>query len=249
VIAAEAATALYAYAAVGSVDSALRRTLPPELELIGDDDLAVVVERVSLDEFAEDALRENLNDRDWLEAKARRHEEVVQTLLGRTAVVPLRFGSIHHDGDAVRTFLEGRRSEFGRALATVRGCVELGVKAWLVQGGAASDDPAPSSGRDYLEARRRARDDAAHAAERRAELLMRAHERLLHVSEAGVLNRPQPPELSGRDEVMVMNAAYLVRAGDERLAAEVQRLNADAGAIAFELTGPWAPYNFVETGA
>lgn len=248
-IAAEAATALYAYAVVGPAGPAVARALPPELELIGDDDVAIVVERVSLDEFAEDALRENLNDREWLEAKARRHEAVVQMLLGGPAVVPLRFGSIHHDADAVRTFLDERRTDFGGALRRVHGRLEMGVKAWLVQGGAATEDAAPSSGRAYLEARRRARDDAAHAAERRAELLLRAHERLLHVSEAGVLNRPQPPELSGRDEVMVMNAAYLVRAGDERLAAEVQQLNAGTGGIAFELTGPWAPYNFVETGA
>jgi hypothetical protein len=247
VISTETATALYAYADVGQASS-LAADLPTELAVIGDDEIAVVVERVSLEEFAEDALPANLNDRAWLEAKALRHEEVLQTLLGRAAVVPLRFGSIHHDDDDVRTFLDERRSDFLRALESVRGCVEMGVKAWVAQAGSAGGpEPASASGRDYLEARRRARDDAAHASERRAQLLAQAHERLLNVSEAGVLNRPQSSELSGRDEPMVMNAAYLVRVGDDRLRGEVERLNAAATGIRFELTGPWAPYNFVES--
>jgi hypothetical protein len=245
VIGAEAATALYAYAAVGPAGSALEDDLPVGLELIGTDEIAILVERVSLDEFAEDALRENLNDRQWLESKARRHEEAVQALLGKTTVVPLRFGSIHQDPEAVRAFLDERRSEFRQALTNLQNRVELGVKAWLVEtaeGDAAA--AAPTTGREYLNARRRARDDAAQASGRRAEILARAHERLLSLSEAGVLNRPQSPELSGRDEIMLMNAAYLVQIGDDRLAAEVGRLSVDE--IAFELTGPWVPYNFVE---
>jgi len=247
VIAAETGTALYAYAAVGPA-SRLAADLSTELALIGDDEVSVVVERVSLEEFAEDSLLENLNDRAWLEAKALRHEEVLQRLLGRAAVVPLLFGSIHHDDDGVRTFVDERRSEFLRALESVRGCVEVGVKAWVAQkSSAGTPAPGSASGRDYLEARRRARDEAAHASERRAQLLAEAHERLLNVSEAGVLNRPQSSELSGRDEPMVMNAAYLVRVGDDRLRGEVERLNAAATGIRFELTGPWAPYNFVES--
>jgi len=245
VIGAEAATALYAYAAVGPAGAALEGDLPVGLELIGDDEIAIVVERVSLDEFAEESLRENLNDRQWLESKARRHEEAVQALLGKTTVIPLRFGSIHHDRDAVGAFLDERRSEFRQALTSLQNRVELGVKAWLVERPAADTAaPAPTTGREYLNARRRARDDATQASGRRAEILAAVHERLLSLSEAGVLNGPQPPELSGRDEVMLMNAAYLVRIGDDRLAAEVGRLSVDE--IQFELTGPWVPYNFVE---
>jgi len=46
---------------------------------------------------------------------------------------------------------------------------------------------------------------------------------------------------------MVMNAAYLVRRGDEAVARTLARLapsSVDEG-VEFELTGPWPPYNFV----
>jgi len=46
---------------------------------------------------------------------------------------------------------------------------------------------------------------------------------------------------------MLLNAAYLVRRGDERLTSEVASLQAEHATrgYAFELTGPWPPYNFV----
>jgi hypothetical protein len=46
---------------------------------------------------------------------------------------------------------------------------------------------------------------------------------------------------------MVMNAAYLVPAGDRTLVQTVSRVaaeSAEAG-IELEVTGPWPPYNFV----
>ena len=204
--------------------------------------LAAVTAEVSLAEFGEDVLPERLNDRTWLEEKARVHEAVLQSFVGVTPVVPLRFGAIYRDVDEVRRLLAERGSRFEEALERVSGRSELGVKAWF--------DPrhvqrtAAGSGREYLQRRRdelaSARDAAAVAAV--------AHARLAAAAEAAVVNRPQPRELTGRDEQMLLNGAYLVPDGDERLAAEVAQLaeeHRDAG-ITFELTGPWPPYNFAE---
>ena len=72
------------------------------------------------------------------------------------------------------------------------------------------------------------------------------HLRLLAVADAGTLSRPQPRELTGAERTMLVNAAYLVAAGDDRLVGEVARLRDEHRDLAFEVTGPWAPYNFVE---
>ena len=245
-----ARTAWYAYAVVGPVDDALRAALGGGLELVGGDDAAVVVGEVPLEEFAEDALTENLNDRAWLEEHARAHDEILHRLLPLTAVVPLRFGSIHNDRAGVEEFLEQGRDGFADALRRLRGRVELGVKVWLDPARRPTDDStAPASGREYLEQRRQARERAASA---RAELdaaLRSAHERLLAVADAGVLNRPQPRELTGSERDMVLNAAYLVPVGDEALLEEVERLRDELPGLDVEVTGPWAPYNFVEAAA
>lgn len=245
-----ARTAWYAYAVVGPVDDALRAALGDGLELVGGDDAAVVVGEVPLLEFAEDALTENLNDRAWLDEHARAHDGLLRRLLPLTTVVPLRFGSIQRDLAGVEEFLEERRAPFGEALRRLRGRVELGVKVWVDPARRAADDaPAPATGREYLQRQREARERASTA---RADLdaaLRHVHERLLAVADAGILNRPQPRELTGSERAMALNAAYLVRVGDDALLDEVERLRAELPELDLEVTGPWAPYNFVEADA
>jgi hypothetical protein len=73
------------------------------------------------------------------------------------------------------------------------------------------------------------------------------HTRLLAAADEGMLGPLQTPELSGRSEEMLLNAAYLVpaRAGRfEGAVAELQREYGELG-VSFEVTGPWPPYNFV----
>src|SRR4051794_27028636 len=89
-----------AYAVVGPVGELLRRALGDTLELVGDADIAVVVGEVAAEDFGEDVLPSNLNDRIWLERAVTDHELVVRGLLSVTDVVPLRFGSLHRDKHA-----------------------------------------------------------------------------------------------------------------------------------------------------
>jgi len=241
------ATALYAYAVVGPVTERLRNELGDRLELVGDDEVAVVTGEVPLADYGTEVLPERLNDRAWLESAATEHEGVVRRLLGSTAVVPLRFGSIHHDRASVERFLQARRAEFAATLERVRGLVEVGVKVWLEPRDRAAEPeaPLPASGREYLERRKQERDRAAAASGELDDRLRGIHERLAAVAEAAALNRPQARELTGADREMVLNAAYLVATDDEALRAEVERLRSENADLAFEVTGPWAPYNFV----
>jgi Gas vesicle synthesis protein GvpL/GvpF len=233
-----------AYAVVGPVDDRLRRGIGDELELIGDADLAVVAGEVPRSEFGEDVLASHLNDREWLERAVLEHESIVRRLLGLATVVPLRFGSLHRDTHAVEEFLAARRDEFRGALARVQGCFELGVKVW-VSPAAEGRSASAATGREYLERRRQAREQSARTRATIDERLRAIHARLLAVAEEGALNRPQPRELTGDRREMAMNAAYLVAADDESFVAEVERLRAEHPDLVVELTGPWAPYNFV----
>ena len=224
-------------------------------QLVGRGRLAALVAEVPLDEYGEETLRERLNDRAWLEEKARAHEEVLQAAAEIAPVVPLRFGTIYDELADVERLLDTRGPSFESALERVRGRVELGVKAWAdpsrlaaaIGGGEpAGEEP---SGRAYLQRRQREQRLAAEVAARSAELGEDAHRRLLAAVVDGVANRPQPRELTGRDEPMILNGAYLVAAGDDALRAEVERLAAEHEplGITYEVTGPWPPHNFVET--
>lgn len=215
-------------------------TPPRGTYLIERGELGAVASQVSLVDFGEDVLPERLNDRAWLEQQVRRHEEVLQSFVDRTPVVPLRFGTVYRDVDHVRALLAERDAFFADALERLRGHIELGVKAWYdpsrVERAPAAD------GRSYLQRRR----SELSASKDAFTVVAEAHDRLRALAIDGVVNRPQPHELTGRSERMLLNAAYLVSDGGERLASAVRTLNEEHGAdgIEFELTGPWPPYNF-----
>lgn len=241
-----AGTLWYAYAVVGPVGDEVRAALGDELELVGSGEAAVVAGPVAEADFGSEALAERLNDREWLEQAAQAHERVVQRLLPAAAVVPLRFGSIHRDREGVAAFLDARRDDFVATLARVRGRVELGVKVWLDPQEEQRPAAAATSGREYLERQRAARERRAGADAELDERLRGIHERLLAAAADGVLNRPQARELTRDPRRMVMNAAYLVAAEDDAFPAEVERLRRAHPSLVLEVTGPWAPYNFAE---
>jgi len=210
--------------------------------------LAAITSEVSLDEFGEEPLVRNLNDPTWVETKARTHEDVLQAVAAATDVLPFRFGTICRSEDDVRALLEARREALLSALARVRGRLEVGVKLWvdrarLVEASAV----APQSGRAYLEARRTAQQRKDDADALCLETAQATFERLLPFAVEGVANRPQPRELTGRSEDMVLNAAFLVEAGDTHLLDELARVPDELGdPFSLEATGPWPPHNFAD---
>jgi Gas vesicle synthesis protein GvpL/GvpF len=243
VIESPAATAWYVYGVV-----AAGAAEPDEVRLIEQGGLAAVAREVPLADFGEDSLPQRLNDPEWLEASVLAHEEVLQAFV-ETGVVPLRFGAIYRDAREVERMLEARSVFFHTALARLGGHVEIGVKGWLVAPGPPPSrvEPTAAGGRAYLERRRDELAAARASADRVVDAVRSVHRQLFAVAADGVVNRPQPKELTGRSDEMVLNAAYLVPVGDRTLVQTVSRLaaeSAEAG-IELEVTGPWPPYNFV----
>jgi hypothetical protein len=248
-------TGWYVYGVVLSDDIPADVLRSSQLRLVRRGALAAVVGPVDLDEFGEQEIVERLNDAAWLEEKARAHDAVLDRIGREAAVVPLRFGAIYRRLDDVTELLDERREALTEALDRVRGCVELGVKAWVdrerlqraLEPEQGPPDEPQGAGRAYLRRLQAERDVATRTAALLRDVASAAHERLLRVAVAGVANRPQPRELTQRAEPMLLNGAYLVRSGDDALQREVCALAdelAELG-IAFELTGPWPPYNFV----
>jgi hypothetical protein len=222
--------------------------------------LAGVTSRVSLQEFDERALPDRLADAAWLEQKIRAHEQVLEGVLATTPVVPCRFCTVFRSEDDLRAFLSEQRDALGEALASIGGRVELGVKAFIdrdrfASGGALQNESirelaqrveGAQGGRAYLEARRLEQLVNDELANFKGEVRAELHARLRAVAEDGLPLDLQRPELSGRDEEMLFNGAYLVedRARFEQELAALAGEYRESG-VELELTGPWPPYNFV----
>jgi len=216
---------------------------------LGEGPVAALASRVSLVEFDEETLPQRLADAGWLEEKIRAHEQVLEAALASTTVVPCRFCTVYRSEEDLRAFLAGHGDELRDALATLEGRVELGVKALVDPARFSAELEAASqatSGRAYLEARREEQRLGAELVRFQGELAANLHERLLAAAEDGVSLALQSREVSGRDEEMLFNGAYLVgdREKFEEALAEAAQGAREHG-VELELTGPWPPYNFV----
>jgi hypothetical protein len=217
--------------------------------------LAAAVTGVSLDDFGEEPLRRHLEDLSWLDATARRHHQVIEIIARHEPVIPMRLATVFDDDRGVAGLLTQRRDEFAAALGQIDGRTEWGIKIYA---GSASDDQvspgedgadaretAASPGAAYLRRRKRAisaDSDARLAASASADAI---HAALARLAAAAQLRPPQAPQLSGQQERMVLNAAYLVDdARSEEFAAAADSLAGSHPAVRVTLTGPWPPYSF-----
>jgi hypothetical protein len=215
--------------------------------------LTAIVGSVARSEFGEAALRQNLEDLDWLERAARAHHEVIETVAKERSVVPMRLATVYSSDEAAAGMLRERAADLRQALSRLAGRSEWGVKAYVAMpdDGAEgqqpeTDDPASGPGAAYL--RRRRAQLAAHR-DARQEAVASAqavHAELDRLSASARLYPPQSPEIAGHSGMMVLNAAYLV--ADDRaegFGAAVTELAARHGALQLTLTGPWPAYSFV----
>ena len=232
-----------------------------EVGRLTEGDLSAVVSRVRPEEFGAEALKRNFEDLAWLERTARAHDAVLDRVLLGNAVVPLRLCTLFVDEDGVREALRRESEPLLDALRHVRGRAEWSVKllADLSRLKAAVREPssglteagARPSGHAYFARKQRervAREDARVMIERAVE---ETHACLCDQSAAATTLPPQHRQLSGRSGDMVLNGAYLVdRSRGARFAAVAKELasrDRELG-LTLELTGPFAPYNFVHAG-
>ncbi len=236
------------------------------LERVEHGGLAALVSKVPLADYGEDALRENLNNLDWLERVARAHAAVLETALAESTIVPLRLCTIYEGYEGVTGMLTTERESFEEALDRLDGCQEWGVKVLVdrpaLEAGVRvvsaevsaleKEVEASSGGGAYMMGRRVEREVGALAERKLAEVANDIHGRLADWAEDGVLSAPQNRDLSGHEGEMVMNAAYLLEAEKvARFRELIEELEERYGKLGIwlELTGPWPAYNFVSPSA
>ncbi|MEU1665677.1 GvpL/GvpF family gas vesicle protein [Streptomyces sparsogenes] len=271
-------TVIYAFAVCRRCDPAALAGVPgldaaAPVRTLAAGPLTAVVQDVPAADFAEDALRQRLTDREELERCARAHHEVIMAASAVTPTVPLPFATLYLGDARVRAALREKEESFLAALGRLTGRVEWGVKVYTAP--APPDSPAPSparspgaasalspgaapgapagipagSGRAYLERVR----DRRQLRERRQNAALQAAERVDAVvrglAVAARRLRPHGVEVTGAHRTHVLNAAYLVdSARADELRATLEALRREETDVQIELSGPWAPYSFADGG-
>ncbi|WP_432136655.1 MULTISPECIES: GvpL/GvpF family gas vesicle protein [unclassified Streptomyces] len=200
--------------------AAVRGVAQAPVTMVTSGSLAAAVSAVPEEAFSQAALQVRLEDLGWLEATARAHHLVVDTLAARTSVLPLRLATVYLDDDRVREMLHAHEAAFNASLDRLADHVEWGVKIYAeapptprppdasadASADASVDDAAP--GRAYLRHRRhqrQTREDAgrvAREAVRRTEQQARelAVEHARHRPEQGPLTRATEAEGAAAQE-------------------------------------------------
>jgi len=244
-------TGRYLYAIARGLDPQALADVPAlaggRLEVVRHRGLEAVVSTVDLEEYGEEGLRRNLEDLAWLEEVARAHDTVVQAAATHAPTAPLRLATICLDDDGVRERLDSWHDALEEALDRVEGRREWSVKVF------ARSRPAPqpavsqpaTGGAAYLQ-RKKAENQAREADESSAAVIAdEVHERLAARSVAGRRLAPQDPRLTGRQERMLHNGAYLVEVAEgDAFAALVGELASAHPEVTVECHGPWPPYSF-----
>jgi hypothetical protein len=177
------------------------------------------------------------------EATMWRHERVIEALMQRHPVLPVRFGTTFSNPATLSAALDDRSAALRASLQKVAGKVELGVRA--IREGSPEDDPVaiettPTTGRDYILNRVREHRRRAEGAAKARRALEPLHNELERLSSDARARWAVSPET-------LLAAAYLVDEGRvEDFRTAVDRAEKERRDVRIFCTGPWPPYNFVD---
>lgn len=227
--------------------------------------LALVVGCVSVHDFTPRVLDERLKagETQWAKEKAMAHAAVLQELLRRGPVLPVRFGTIFRDMNGLLSIIGLQEEKLIPLLDKLEGKAEWGVRIHcreeVLKASLMEDEP---EARLLKESIKSMPEGTAYLYKMRLEMLLenkaqshliqwtqQIHDALAGISEKAVelTNHDQRQDSIGGVQMVIFNEAYLVQDKDTgHFRDELEKLgNAfEARGLHFYVSGPWPPYNF-----
>jgi Gas vesicle synthesis protein GvpL/GvpF len=250
---------LYGFARPGTAAA-----LPPELPGVEEGEpftvvalgegVEAVVSRV--DAAAFEAATADTPDPQWIVPRALRHEQVVEAMLARSPVLPVRFGSVFSTDEALSARVSPHGPRIAQFLDHIADKQEWALRAYLDIEAAAerlieTDTELARRYRALPEApgvryfqEKKLREDARQAARKIARAEALAVAEAIQARAAGICARPLRATEAGREMVLHLACLLPVDAVEAALNGAAQA-SADAGGLlTLEPTGPWPPFNF-----
>ena len=238
-------------------ETGLDRRSPLRLASFGD--LAAIYCAVSPEEFCGPDAASHLGDLSWVGPRACRHQEVVESVMRHSPVLPARFGTLFSSREKLEQVLRVHHDTVTRFLEEVADQQEWAVKGLLTKTLALEAHLADRlaremdrlvalpSGRRYLE-EQRLRSEAEQELFRWLrkvcrELAAELNDVSLHHRDGRLADRGG----NGSGQEMVLNWAFLVpKAAAAAFQARIEAANRHHGpyGLIFKCTGPWPPYSF-----
>jgi hypothetical protein len=230
---------------------------PPLLTRVGD--LAAIWSPVLLAEFCGEHAASRLQDLDWVGPRACRHEAVVEGVMRRSPVLPVRFGTIFSTWERLEQVLHEHHDAVVQFLDQVSDKTEWAVKGFLnralakqvilsrKQTEAAERLASLSPGHRYFQEQRLRREVEQELAHWAPGVCRRLLLELRSLASQDRARQILPVTDENRDQEMICNWAFLVAqaaVADFKARVDAAIAGLDRQGLVFVCTGPWPPYTF-----
>jgi len=189
------------------------------------------------------------------------HENVIDTLMKDTTIVPFKFGTILKDSKAASKMLQDEEEKFKKLLVKFAGKTEWVFKAYAdkkdfakyaVQSNPhgktlAENRESSSTGTAYLLGKKIEEETKSLAVAQLARIAELLFQELGKYADEARIDKTLPQKLTGKKKDMFLNAVFLVE--KEKIAhfcAQEQNLREQYKLMGLDLevSGPWPPYSF-----
>ncbi|MEI7501222.1 MAG: GvpL/GvpF family gas vesicle protein [Bacteroidota bacterium] len=222
----------------------------------------IVVKVVSEHDFSEDNFKQNLSDIQWVEKHAREHVRVIRMIMEYTTVIPFKFGTIYNDKAGLQKFITDYSESLIENFNHIRGKEEWSIKIYCDRKSLCEQIDHLSKKASELEKQIMASSPgkAFLLGLKKTDLIENEMDRLCKeygqkyfdefnsLSESSSLSNLLPKEYTGKEEVMILNAAFLVskdKVPDFKWTFDTLKKNDGDFGFIIEVTGPWPPFSFI----
>lgn len=224
----------------------------PPRAIAGPRDAWLIVADVPLDAYGEATINANLNDLDWVGARAMAHESVVHHFARRFDVAPMKLFTIFRNDARAIADVAGS-ADLSTILKRIGGCAEWSVRvtrrrapqAAPTKGRRLRGQP-EASGTGFLLRKKDERAESRGAAAESRRIAEDAYRALCRVARDSVRKDGDVPNTN-----LLLDAAFLVSKARQKSfvasATKLARLAAPSG-CELSLSGPWPAYHFVTRG-
>lgn len=221
-----------------------------------------IVKYVSESEFSEENFKNNLSDIQWLETNAFDHIRVINMIMENCTVIPFKFGTLFNKEEGLKKFIADYSDSLTENFGYIEGKEEWSVKIYcdrkvlsekideLSKEAAALEELIMSSspGKAFL-LKRKKTELIENEIDRLCKMYgQEYYDQFNNLSESTSINNLLPKEFTGREDTMILNAAFLVnklKVTDFKDAVDSLRKKDDNSSFFIEVTGPWPPFSFI----
>ncbi|GGF17427.1 protein gvpL [Halobacillus andaensis] len=234
-----------------------------ELEVKEYGELSAVFCYVDEEEFGEEVLEEKTNQMEWVQEKAFHHHEMLIKLRENATIIPMKFCTIYKTEQNLQSMIDSYHQQMKDLLQQLEGKEEWNLKIYCDRDKLTEnvgdhnlnikkkkeEIAQLSKGRQYLESRKLDQYIQQEVEKEQEQFSSKIHDQLTEYSVDDTVKKNWNRDVTGRDEEMCWNSAYLVPIEKVEsflaLVTEAKKTHQEAGWI-FEATGPWPAYHFAK---